>query len=60
MGLIVEDDNDVRESIAAVAKSGYLVIKAKDADEAFRVLAIGGISVLLTDLQLSGSTDGSV
>jgi CheY-like chemotaxis protein len=59
MALIVEDDDDARESIADVARDGgYLVVEARDTDEALRALTTGGISVALIDLQLPGSMDG--
>ena len=59
MVLIVEDDDDVRESIAEVARGGgYLVVEARDSDAALRALTTGGISVALIDLQLPGSMDG--
>jgi two-component system, response regulator PdtaR len=58
MVLIVEDDADVRESIAEVARDGgYLVVEARDSDAALRALT-SGISVALIDLQLPGSMDG--
>jgi CheY-like chemotaxis protein len=59
MVLIVEDDDDVRESIAGVARDGgYLVVEERDSDGALRALTTGGISVVLIDLQLPGSMDG--
>jgi CheY-like chemotaxis protein len=59
MVLVVEDDDVVRESIANVARDGgYLVVEAKNSDEALRALTTGGISVALIDLQLPGSMDG--
>jgi CheY-like chemotaxis protein len=59
MVLIVEDDDDVRESIAEVARDGgYLVVEASDSDAALRALTTGGISVAMIDLQLPGSMDG--
>ena len=57
--LIAEDDPDIFESIADISKeAGYLVAAARDADEAMTVLERGGISVVLTDLQMPGSIDG--
>ena len=57
--LIAEDDPDILESIADISKeAGYLVAAARDADEAMTVLERGGISVVLTDLQMPGSIDG--
>jgi CheY-like chemotaxis protein len=58
MVLIVEDDDDVRESIAGVARDGgYLVVEERDSDGALRALTTGGISVVLIDLQLPGSME---
>jgi CheY-like chemotaxis protein len=57
--LIVEDDPDIVESVADIAREGgYLVASARDADEALGLLERGGISVVLTDLQMPGSIDG--
>ena len=57
--LIAEDDPYILESIADISKeAGYLVAAARDADEAMTVLERGGISVVLTDLQMPGSIDG--
>ncbi len=57
--LIAEDDPAILESIADIAKeAGYLVAAVRDADQAMTLLERGGISVVLTDLQMPGSIDG--
>jgi hypothetical protein len=57
--LIVEDDSAILESVTDIAKEGgYLVAPARDADQALSLLGRGGISVVLTDLQMPGSIDG--
>jgi two-component system, response regulator PdtaR len=57
--LIVEDDPAILESVTDIAREGgYLVASARDADEALSLLERGGISVVLTDLQMPGLIDG--
>ena len=57
--LIVDDDADIRRSIAELAKeAGYITIEARDADQALRVMERGRISVVLTDWHMPGLMDG--
>jgi CheY-like chemotaxis protein len=57
--VLIVDDDPVLASIAEIAREGgYLVAPARDAVEAVRLLERGGISVVLTDLQMPGSMDG--
>ncbi|HEY7474842.1 MAG TPA: response regulator [Vicinamibacterales bacterium] len=53
--LIVEDDDDQREALAAlVASCGFRVIACRSVDEASRSLSSDHPSVLITDVRLAG------
>jgi CheY-like chemotaxis protein len=59
--LVVEDDVLVRLVIAAYLRDcGYRVFEAASGDEAIKLLERdgGGISVVLTDVEMPGETDG--
>jgi CheY-like chemotaxis protein len=58
--LVVEDDAAVRDAcVETLRGSGYEVIEAPDAMEAFRLIADhGGVDLLLTDLGLPGGVSG--
>ena len=58
--LVVEDDADERRAAAvALRRAGYDVLEARDAMEAFRLIADrGGIDLLFTDIGLPGGVNG--
>ncbi len=54
--LIVEDDHDVRASVAAlVGGLGYSVVESAGPEEALRVLAARPVALLFTDVVMPGS-----
>jgi CheY-like chemotaxis protein len=51
--LVIDDDFQVRRSARSIAeKAGYIVKDAASADEAFLLLALDGIALVITDLGL--------
>jgi DNA-binding NtrC family response regulator len=53
--LIVEDDDDQRDALAAlVASCGFRVVACRSADEASAFLASEHPSVMITDVRLAG------
>jgi CheY-like chemotaxis protein len=53
--LVVDDDRDVREAIAAaVASPGYIIHIAVDAYEAVRVLVDHAAEIIVTDVRMPG------
>lgn len=51
--LVVEDDRDIREAVAAMLEAeGYVVLTAGNGDEALKVLAKGLPCVVLLDLMM--------
>ncbi|HEY7946179.1 MAG TPA: response regulator [Acidimicrobiales bacterium] len=57
--LVVDDDEDVRDSTAAILRrEGFVVLEAADGAAATWTLASAHVDVLLLDLQL-GRTDGT-
>ena len=58
--LVVEDEVLIRLTLAeALAEEGFTVVEAASGDEALALLGQEeGISLLLTDVQLPGRTDG--
>jgi CheY-like chemotaxis protein len=60
--LLVEDEVLVRLSIAEdLRQGGFTVLETAHADEAITILAThaAGIGLVLTDIQMPGSTDGA-
>lgn len=58
--LLVEDEFLVRFAVAeALRGAGFEVIEAQDSDEAVALIdGLDGFDLLLTDVQMPGSTDG--
>lgn len=57
--LVVEDEFLIRLTLVeALGDEGYEVLEAESGDAALPMLAEGGISLLLTDIQLPGSMNG--
>lgn len=57
--LVVDADAEAREEMAALAREeGYIVIEAVDGAGALRALKVGGISLVVCDMQLNAPTDG--
>ena len=57
--LVVDADEDARQKLTYIARAeGFSVHQTADTDIAMRLLGIGGISVLATDLQVNAEFDG--
>src|SRR5690348_9930634 len=57
--LIVDDEPLVRmHARQIVEEAGYTAIEAGNADDALRLLADEGVTVVVTDVQMPGSMDG--
>ncbi len=58
--LVVEDEPIIRLGIvSSIEDAGHDVVEASNADEAVRQLsAVGGIEVIVTDVDMPGSMDG--
>lgn len=55
--LLVEDDADIRETVREMLRAlGHAVIEAASADEALTLADVPGIGLVLSDIQLGGST----
>jgi len=54
--LIVDDEKNTREGLAAALEGEYEVFQAADADEAFRLLEVEQFAVVLTDLRMAGKS----
>jgi CheY-like chemotaxis protein len=53
--LLVDDDGDVREAVAAIlGANGYRVLPAGSGDEAMRLLGQEHVDVLFTDITMPG------
>ena len=52
--LVVDDDPRMREMLSEIlVEEGFAVHPAEGVDEALRMLAIGGVALVITDLQMS-------
>lgn len=54
--LIVDDEKHTRDGLAAVLEDDYEVTTARDADEAFNLMATDEFDVVLTDLRMAGKS----
>jgi DNA-binding NtrC family response regulator len=54
--LIVDDEKNAREGLAAALEPEYEVYQARDAEEAFRLLDSESFAVVLTDLRMAGKS----
>jgi len=52
--LIVDDDESIRDTLEAILKKDYSVIKAKDGETALRVAESEEVNVILLDIMLPG------
>ena len=58
--LVVDDDNDLRESVAALlVEEGYQVLQASDGEAALTVLASATVHVILLDQHMPGMDGAS-
>lgn len=58
--LIVDDEKNTREGLAATLEEQYEVSMASNADEAFRLMDIENFDVVITDLRMAGKSGLSV
>lgn len=59
MVLLVEDSDDIRESVREMLRSlGHSVIEAENADEAERLADLPDLDLVLTDIRLKGARTG--
>lgn len=58
--LIVDDEKNTREGLAATLEEQYEVSMASNADEAFRLMDIENFDVIITDLRMAGQSGLSV
>jgi len=58
--LIVDDEKNTREGIAAALGDAYEVFCAGSADEAFRMMEVERFDLILTDLRMAGQSGMSV
>ena len=58
--LIVEDEKHTREGLRQALDDQYDVFLARDAEDAFRLLALERFDVILTDLRMAGESGMSV
>lgn len=58
--LIVDDEKNTREGLAATLEDQYEVSMASNADEAFRLMDIENFDVIITDLRMAGESGLSV
>ena len=54
--LIVDDEKNTREGLAAALEGEYEVFQAADAEEAFRLMQSETFAVVLTDLRMAGKS----
>ncbi|MGA2052865.1 MAG: sigma-54 dependent transcriptional regulator [Opitutales bacterium] len=54
--LIVDDEKNTREGLAAALEGEYEVFQAADAEEAFRLMKAETFAVVLTDLRMAGKS----
>jgi DNA-binding NtrC family response regulator len=54
--LIVDDEKNTREGLAAALEGDYEVFQAADAEEAFRLMQAETFAVVLTDLRMAGKS----
>jgi DNA-binding NtrC family response regulator len=52
--LIVDDDEGIRDTLEAILKKGYSVIKAEDGETALRIVEAEEVNVILLDIMLPG------
>ncbi|UCD70716.1 MAG: sigma-54-dependent Fis family transcriptional regulator [Syntrophobacterales bacterium] len=52
--LIVDDDESMRDTLEAILKKEYAVIKAEDGERALRIAEIEEVNVILLDIMLPG------
>ncbi|SSC65971.1 PAS-domain containing protein [Ciceribacter selenitireducens] len=59
MVLLVEDSDDIRESVREMLRSlGHSVVEAENADEAERLADLPELDLVLTDIRLKGTRTG--
>lgn len=58
--LIVDDEKNTREGLAATLEDQYEVSMASNADEAFRLMDVENFDVIITDLRMAGESGLSV
>lgn len=58
--LIVDDEKNTREGLAATLEEQYEISTASNADEAFRLMDIENFDVIITDLRMAGQSGLSV
>ena len=57
--LIVDDDQDVRDSVKMVLESrGYTVEAASNVEEAEKIIGRGGLDLILLDIMMDSPDDG--
>lgn len=54
--LIVDDEKNTREGLAATLEDQYEVSMASNADEAFRLMEVENFDVVITDLRMAGQS----
>lgn len=54
--LIVDDEKNTREGLAATLEDHYEITMASSADEAFRLMDIESFDVVITDLRMAGQS----
>jgi two-component system response regulator PilR (NtrC family) len=52
--LIVDDDESIRDTLEAILKENYTVIKAEDGETALRIVEAEEVNVILLDIMLPG------
>ncbi|MBQ8446102.1 MAG: response regulator, partial [Opitutales bacterium] len=58
--LIVDDEKNTREGLAATLEEQYEISTASNADEAFRLMDVENFDVVITDLRMAGQSGLSV
>lgn len=58
--LIVDDEKNTREGLAATLEDQYEISMASNADEAFRLMEAENFDVIITDLRMAGQSGLSV